>query len=164
MLRTDYCKQNPHNGVLPYRSPKDRTLFRRHARPQDLKQSIHKKMAKKILIIDDDPDILELLDIVFQDSGYEVVLSRSCLEPDQIQVIHPDVLLLDVQIAGCKKTGAELCRQLKADRQTTELPVILFSAIENLLELAEESLADNYVNKPFSIDNLLKKVALQLAN
>lgn len=118
----------------------------------------------KILIIDDDPDILEVLDVVFQDSGYEVVLSRSCLEPDQIQIIHPDLVLLDVQIAGSRKTGADLCRQLKADRQTTRLPVILFSAVENLLELAKESLADNYVNKPFSIDNLLKKVEVQLAS
>lgn len=119
-------------------------------------------MAKTILIIDDDEDILEILNIVFQDSGYEVILSRVGLEADFINVLHPDIVLLDVRIVGCPKSGADICKDLKANAQTKHVPVILFSAEHDLHSMASACEADSYIAKPFGIDNLLTHVQKQL--
>lgn len=119
-------------------------------------------MAKTILIIDDDEDILEILNIVFQDSGYEVILSRVGLEVDFINVLHPDIVLLDVRIVGCSKSGVDICKDLKANAQTKHVPVILFSAEHDLHTMASACKADSYIAKPFGIDNLLTHVQKQL--
>lgn len=118
---------------------------------------------KKILIIDDDEDILEMLNIVFQDSGYEVILSRVGLEADFVSVLHPDLVLLDVRIVGSPRTGVDICKDLKANALTKDLPVILFSAEPDLHTLAVACEADSYIAKPFGIDNLLTHVRKQLS-
>jgi len=120
-------------------------------------------MAKTILVIDDDEDILEILNIVFQDSGYEVILSRIGLETDFINVLHPDIVLLDVRIVGSPKTGADICKDLKADVRTKHMPVILFSAEHDLHTMATACEADSYIAKPFGIDSLLMQVQKQLS-
>lgn len=120
-------------------------------------------MAKTILIIDDDQDILEILNIVFQDSGYEVILSKVSLEADSINVLHPDIVLLDVRIVGSSKTGTDICKDLKADERTKHLPVILLSAEHDLHTMASACEADSYIAKPFVIDNLLMQVGKQLS-
>jgi two-component system response regulator VicR len=120
-------------------------------------------MAKKILIIDDEEDMLEMLQIVFQDSDYNVVLSNKGMRYDQIQVIHPDLILLDVQIKGYGMTGNEICKELKAQPSMEKLPVFLMSAEYNLSALAHECHADGYFNKPFNISNLKTTIANELA-
>lgn len=120
-------------------------------------------MAKTILIIDDDEDILEILDIVFQDSGYNVILSRVGLEADFINVLHPDIVLLDVRIVGSPKTGADICKDLKTNTHTRDMPVILFSAEHDLHSMASACKADSYITKPFGIDSLLMQVQKQLS-
>ncbi|MGV3762793.1 response regulator [Parapedobacter sp.] len=120
-------------------------------------------MAKTILIIDDDEDILEMLDIVFQDSGYEVILSKVSLEADFITVLHPDIVLLDVRIVGSPKTGVDICKELKTNAHTKHVPVILFSAEHDLHTIAAACEADSYIAKPFGIDNLLAHVRKQLS-
>lgn len=119
-------------------------------------------MAKKILIIDDDEDILEILEIVFQDSGFEVILSRVGLDVDFISVLHPDIILLDVRIAGSQKKGTEICKDIKANHKTRHLPVFLFSAEPDLPDMAIACEADSYISKPFAIDSLVAKVSEQL--
>ncbi|MFB2117891.1 response regulator [Parapedobacter sp. 2B3] len=120
-------------------------------------------MAKSILIIDDDEDILEILNIVFQDSGFEVILSKVGLEADFISVLHPDIVLLDVRIGGSKKKGTDICKDLKANIHTRHMPVILFSAEHDLHTMASACEADSYVAKPFGIDSLLMQVQKQLS-
>lgn len=126
-----------------------------------LRQQIQ-AMAKTILIIDDDEDILEILNIVFQDSGYEVILSRVGLEADFINVLHPDIVLLDVRIIGFPKSGTDICRDLKNNIQTKHMPVILFSAEHDLCTMASACEADSYIAKPFGINHLLTHVQKQL--
>lgn len=120
-------------------------------------------MAGTILVIDDDEDILEILKIVFQDSGYEVILSRVSLEADFISVLHPDIALLDVRIAGSAKSGPDICKALKANLETKHLPVILLSGEDDLHAMATACEADSYIAKPFRIDTLLTQVRKQLA-
>lgn len=120
-------------------------------------------MAKRILIIDDDEDMLEMLQVVFQDSYYNVILSKTGLRYDQIRVIHPDLILLDVQIKGYEMTGNEICKELRAQPSTEKLPVFLMSAEDNLSTLALECQANRYFNKPFNINSLKSAIADELA-
>jgi len=64
-----------------------------------------KLTSKRLLIIDDDPDILEILDIIFESEGYEVILSETGEETNYLEVLQADLILLDVRIAGSPLTG-----------------------------------------------------------
>jgi two-component system response regulator VicR len=115
-------------------------------------------MKKRILIIDDDSDILELLKIVFRDSGHEVIFSQTALDINHISVLHPDLILLDVRINGSPRKGAEICSELKRDVKTKELSVILCSGEHNLSQIARECNADMYLAKPYDTISLLSQV------
>lgn len=115
-------------------------------------------MAKRVLVIDDDEDILEILNIVFQENGYEIVLSNTGEAAEHIRVIHPDIVLLDVRIVGSVKSGPEICKEIKSQLETRHLPVMLVSAESDLAILAQECGADSYVAKPFDIFDLLSQV------
>lgn len=115
-------------------------------------------MSKRILVIDDDEDILEILHIIFSESGYEVILSNTGEAAGYIQVIHPDLILLDVRIVGSVQTGADICREIKSNYETKDLPVMLVSAETDLDLIAREWAADAYVHKPFDIFDLLIRV------
>jgi two-component system response regulator VicR len=115
-------------------------------------------MGKRVLVIDDDEDILEILDLIFRDNGYEIVLSNTGEAAEHIRVIHPDIVLLDVRIVGSAKNGAEICKEIKSQYDTRHLPVILVSAESDLRIIAQECGADAYMAKPFDIFDLLAKV------
>lgn len=115
-------------------------------------------MSKRILVIDDDEDILEILNIIFQESGYDVILSNTGEAARHIKVIHPDLILLDVRIVGSDKSGPEICREIKANYETKDLPVMLVSAETDLHLIARECSADAYLSKPFDIYDLLIRV------
>jgi two-component system response regulator VicR len=118
---------------------------------------------KRLLIVEDDNDILELLKIVFRSSAYDVVFSSIALEIDAIKNLRPDLILLDVRLKGSVKSGADICRELKASPDTQMLPVILLSAEYNLAEIARESNADMYLAKPYDMLSLLLKIEKYLA-
>ncbi len=115
-------------------------------------------MAKKVLVIDDDEDILEILNIIFQENGYEIVLSSTGEAAEHIRIIQPDIVLLDVRIVGSAKSGVEICKEIKSQLETRHLPVMLVSGETDLAILAEECGADAYVAKPFDIFELLAQV------
>jgi len=115
-------------------------------------------MRKRILIIEDEPDMLELLKIVFRDSGYDVIFSETGLDTDYIQVLHPDLILLDVRLKGSSRSGFDICKDLKTNPETVMVPVILCSGEYNLPEIARECRADMYIPKPYNILSLLFQV------
>ncbi|RYG40604.1 MAG: response regulator [Chitinophagaceae bacterium] len=108
-------------------------------------------MAKRILIIDDDRDMLEMLKIVFQSSDIDVVLSETGMTGDQIRVTHPDLVLLDVMIKGYITTGDEICREIKGNKDLAHIPVFLISSERDLDLLAVKCQADGFFAKPFDI-------------
>ncbi|QJD96816.1 response regulator [Mucilaginibacter robiniae] len=116
-------------------------------------------MAKRLFIIDDDEDILEILSIVFEDEGYNVVTANNSDAANYILELSPDLILLDVRIAGSPKSGLQICQELKSRQTTCNIPIILISAEHNLALLASNCHADSYVNKPFEITDLLQTVA-----
>ena len=120
-------------------------------------------MPKRILIIDDDEDILEILNIVFQDQGFEVVVSNTGMASEHIDVIHPDIVLLDVQITGYEKRGNEICAEIRKLYPQTQVPVLLVSAEEDIDELAGNCGANGYVKKPFNLREIAETVNSLLA-
>jgi DNA-binding response OmpR family regulator len=104
----------------------------------------------KILVVEDNLDIKELLDYILGDDGHETV---SCLDGSlltDLDRIEPDLILLDDKLATV--WGSDLCIRLKTDHKTKNIPVILISAMPNLPDIARNCLADAYLEKPFDID------------
>ncbi|MDN3547838.1 response regulator transcription factor [Mucilaginibacter aquaedulcis] len=116
----------------------------------------------RILIVDDDPDLLEILSYLLTSSGYEVqTLSKGDAIFEHIAAFQPDLILMDVMLAGMD--GREICKGIKANPQTL-MPVILISGTHDLsLTLTQTGAPDDFLAKPFDLDELLKKVAFQLA-
>ncbi|MFC4143552.1 response regulator transcription factor [Pedobacter mendelii] len=115
-------------------------------------------MAKRILFIEDDPDIYDILQIVFADEGFEVIGFKTAPTLYEMILIHPDLVLLDVRIEGSMKNGSEICKEVKSSSEMSGLPVILLSAERDLEFIAADSGANDYLSKPFGLDHLILKV------
>ena len=113
---------------------------------------------QKILVVDDEPDILEFLQELLEQEGYAVTTTDNaeCLENLQNGGL-PDLILMDVLLSG--KDGRELVQYLKSQEETGHIPVIMFSAHPGAEETAQVAGADDFVAKPFEIDELMAKIA-----
>ena len=119
-------------------------------------------MAKRILVEDDERDIVEMLDIRLQENGYEVFAVYDGLDAlTAARTQRPDLILLDYTLP--KKNGVEICRELKSDGELKHIPVILLSAYQQD-QIDRHHLADAYVTKPYHADKLLLKIATLLAS
>lgn len=113
-------------------------------------------MKKKVLIADDDEGIRDIFSIVFTNAGYSVELKPdgSDLLKDNYSI--PDVFLIDKQLSGWD--GLDICRHLKRGNKTKDIPVIMVSASPDISATAHTAGADDYIEKPFNIQSMLKKV------
>lgn len=119
-------------------------------------------MNKRVLILDDDIDILQICTIVLKKKGFEVqTLNNSNQVVSQVRSYQPDVILMDNWIPG--PGGIEATRQLKQDPQTQRIPVIFFSANSNVTQLAREAHADYFLQKPFDITELEATVQMAIS-
>ena len=110
-------------------------------------------MNKKVLILDDDLDILQICTIVLKKKGFDVqTLTNSNQVVNQVHQYQPDVILMDNWIPG--PGGIEATRLLKGNPETHDIPVIFFSANSNVTQLAREAHADYFLQKPFDITEL----------
>jgi DNA-binding response OmpR family regulator len=113
-------------------------------------------MKKKILIIDDDQDILDITKILLNQIGYEVITSLTADILSELSQINPDIILLDDWLDGTK--GHKECKILKSADATKNIPIIIFSAANGIEKIAEECLADGFIKKPFDIDYLYQVI------
>lgn len=111
---------------------------------------------KKIFIADDDEAIVDATSMMLEMAGYEVrhTLNGATVQTDVRN--KPDLVLLDVWMSGID--GRDICRQLKADPATLDIPVLMISAGRDIMASALESGADDFLAKPFDMDDLLEKV------
>ena len=118
---------------------------------------------RRILAVDDDHDILEILQFILEDSGYQVdTLSDGRHLMQKINEIHPDLILLDIMLGNLD--GRELCKALKNEVTTNNIPVIMISASHTVAKtLDQEGAPNDFLAKPFDIDHLIKKVKAQFA-
>ncbi len=120
-------------------------------------------MQKKILVVDDEPDILEFLQVILEEEGYSVVITD---KGDYVEKLHdgdlPTLILLDVLLSG--KDGREIVKHLKHQEETKHIPVIMFSANPSAEATARAYGADDFIAKPFDIDVLLAKIGAFFQN
>lgn len=113
---------------------------------------------KKILVVDDDPSIIDALCLILTEEGFTV---DSALKGEEtytkIQSFSPDLILLDVLMSG--QDGREICRNLKKDGQTKKIPIIMLSAHPSAKTGAQECGADDFLAKPFDISELVSAIA-----
>jgi DNA-binding response OmpR family regulator len=115
----------------------------------------------KILVVDDDIDILSVMEILLSMKGFDVeVTSRGENTFPKIESFKPDLILLDVLISG--HDGRAICKQLKSNPSTSHIPVIMFSAHPGAATTIADYGADDFIAKPFDVNNLMKKVNDQL--
>ena len=114
--------------------------------------------GKKILVVDDDPSILEAITFMLDSEGYEVVTDTGEGVNDCLKKYSPQLVLLDIMLGS--KDGREIAQALKTDKETKKLPIIFISASSTMnAEVAKSYGVDDFIPKPFEIDDLLKKVA-----
>ncbi len=115
---------------------------------------------KKILIADDDASILEALSLFLEEVGYEVESVADASTIRNFPHGYPDLLLLDIWMSGWN--GRDICLYLKSQEATKHIPVVLVSANSETKRIAHEAGADDFLAKPFDLDDLLAKVELYL--
>ena len=112
-----------------------------------------------ILVVDDDPVILKLLEVNFEIEGFTVLIARDGAEGvDVARSDRPDVIVSDIMMP--KKSGLELVTDLKGDPDTSDIPIILLSAKAQNADVRSglDSGADEYVTKPFEPLDLVDRV------
>ena len=116
-------------------------------------------MNQRILVVDDEGDILDLARIVLESGGYDVATAASGEEALRIiSMKKPDLVLLDVVLPGV--SGLDVCRLLKRDPGTRPIKVVLFTALGTEVDmmLEKKDQADGYLAKPFTSKMLLDLV------
>lgn len=111
----------------------------------------------KVLIIDDNQNILEVMDAVLTNEGYKVKTIR---QPNhfiaKIQEFLPDIIIIDYLLPH--KTGSEIIEEIRCVDSLSNIPIIMISAHPKVNEVATNSGADGFLEKPFTIDELLMKI------
>lgn len=114
-------------------------------------------MKKKVVLIQDDEDILEIMDVVLSDEGFDVTASLTTEPIENIEEIDPDVVVVDEHIQGGKK-GSKVIEELKNDPDTEDVSAVLTSTSPHLPLKAKECKADDYIEKPFDLDHMVDVV------
>jgi DNA-binding response OmpR family regulator len=111
----------------------------------------------KVLIIDDDPDVRTIMNVLMKRQGYEV---ETAFNRDdalvKLKQFHPSVILLDVLLSGAD--GRELCKEIKQNDQMRSVPVIMVSAHPGAAENVLSYGADDFISKPINTEALLSKL------
>jgi two-component system phosphate regulon response regulator PhoB len=116
-------------------------------------------MAKLILVVDDEPDLRELVQINLVQAGFAVDLAATGSEAlERLRVAKPDLVVLDLMLPDV--SGTEICRKIRADEDLADLPVIMLTALSQEVDrvVGFELGADDYVAKPFSPRELVLRV------
>ena len=106
-----------------------------------------------IVVVDDDEDMLSMMQQMLQREGYHPIIchnGKSAMEI--ITQRQPDLVLMNIHMIGLN--GGDLCKEVKTNPDTAHIPIVMFSANENIQELMKDCGADGYLNKPFELGKL----------
>jgi DNA-binding response OmpR family regulator len=117
-------------------------------------------IQKKVMIADDDPGILDAVEAMLAFGGYHVTSTPNAATLLGKIDNFPDLLLLDIWMPGTD--GRDVCKQLKSQEYSKHMPIIMISASTELERSAKEAGADDFMEKPFDMDELLEKIAYYL--
>lgn len=117
----------------------------------------NKQAKTKVLVVDDEVSILDAIALVLEEEGYTVATIAKGQETyDKVATFKPDIILLDVLMSG--KDGREICKTLKHDPATKNIPVIMISAHPSAGANIREFGANAFLPKPFSTEELLGEI------
>ena len=121
---------------------------------------IHNEVQRKktVMVADDNEGILAVTKIVLERGGYIAVTTPDGNNVRNLKKPLPDLLLLDIMLSGTD--GSELCRALKNNRKTKDVPVLIFSANNDIEKISKTCGANGYLAKPFDIEHMLELVEL----
>ncbi len=111
---------------------------------------------KKIMVVDDDPAIVDSITLLLEFEGYDVTTISHAAGLLKMENEFPDLLLLDIWMSGTD--GRDICKQLKQKNATREIPIVLISASREIEKSAKEAGANDFLSKPFEVTDLLQKV------
>lgn len=120
-------------------------------------------MSKKILLVEDNALMMDVMSYILINNGYEVFTLTNGNEVfNYIKIKHPDLVILEAALPGI--TGEEICQLIKLNNTTRNLPVIMCSSDEPALgSLNQKGAPDDVLQKPFDISSLIQMVEFQLA-
>jgi len=126
-------------------------------------------MAKKILLVDDDPDLLNAVRMILEAKNYEVAAAYGGVEGLQkARTENPDLIVMDVMMPD--KDGYAVCKELKSDPQLSRIPVLLLTAVVSHIsttrftqQMGLETEADDYIDKPVEPEVLVKRIETLLS-
>src|SRR5512136_1630702 len=122
------------------------------------------KMPKKILIVDDDPDLVEAVTMILESKNYDVAAAYGGIEGLQkARTEKPDLIVLDVMMPD--KDGYAVCKELKTDPKMKSIPILLLTAVVSKIsttrytqQMGLETEADDYIDKPVEPEVLVKRI------
>ena len=120
--------------------------------------------SKLILVVDDDPDLVESVSMRLESEGFQVAKAYDGVEAwDRIKDERPHMLILDVMMP--RKNGFELCNEIKKDDNYKDITVLLLTAVADAIPYTtythmdgKTTLADDFIPKPINLDNLMEIV------
>ncbi len=118
---------------------------------------------RKFLVADDDPDIGIMIKTMLEFDGYSVtVIGKASNAPAHLREGGFDLLIMDMLMS--EANGAEICSQIKNDASTSHIPVIMISGHPEAERFSKEAGADDFISKPFEMQQILAKVAKYAGN
>lgn len=117
---------------------------------------------KKVFVVDDEKSILEALEFILLEEGYDVRTASRGSVLLRLNGDLPDLIVLDVLLSG--EDGREIARELKKNNKTKNIPIIMISAHPNAERTIKECGADEFLPKPFDIESFLKIVEKYSSN
>lgn len=120
-------------------------------------------IEKTICVVEDDPDISDLIAYLLTSLGFTVInyATVNAFEQRPLEIV-PDLLILDIMLPD--GSGLDICRKWKGEQGNQFVPVLMMSAHSDGKSLAKAVSADDFISKPFDIDDFMEKVRLSLAS
>lgn len=121
-------------------------------------------MKKKILIVDDEPNIIVPLEFLMKQNNYDVQTAPTGEKAlDLISSWKPDLILLDIMLPGMD--GYEVCQKIRQEKKFNQIKIVFLSAMARSIDIAKGMglSADDYITKPFAIDYVVSKIKELLA-
>lgn len=118
---------------------------------------------ERVLVVDDNIDILEVVEMILKNHGFEIILNPKGEETlSYVETFAPQIILLDVFLGNVN--GTDICSELKANPKTNHIPIIMFSAHSNIKAVMDVCKADDFIAKPFDMKNLVEKIKFLLTH
>jgi DNA-binding response OmpR family regulator len=125
----------------------------------------HKTRTAKVLVIDDEPEITEVIETFLESSGYQVLCENSSMMAvERARDYKPDLILLDIMMAGMD--GYQICEELKKDANTQNIPILFLTGKDSRDDSGKSFKVggDMFIKKPFSGDRLLEIINIVLVS